>query len=103
MVAKERSSTSLDFLGLSQDGGWTDFDEILGVNTLKGGLLIFTTFDPCHFSLDTVFNGNVQPEGMVVETRLKKSALRRYNAAKLYFLILKGRFLERSIKPVSAS
>jgi len=42
-------------LGLSQDGGWTEFDEILGVNCLKRGLLIVTTFDPCHFSLDTLF------------------------------------------------
>ena len=42
-------------LGLLQDGGWTDFDEILGVKTLKGGLLIDTTFDPCHFSLDSIF------------------------------------------------
>ena len=42
-------------LSLSQDGGWTDFDEILGVNTLKRGLSIDTTFDPCHFSLDTIF------------------------------------------------
>ena len=42
-------------LGLSQDGGWIDFDEILGVNCLKGDLSIVTTFDPCYFSLDTLF------------------------------------------------
>ena len=42
-------------LALSQQGGWADFDEILGVSTLKGGLSIDTTFDPCHFSLDTMF------------------------------------------------
>ena len=42
-------------LGLSQDGGWTDFDVILGAKCLKGGLSIVTTFDPCHFSLDTLF------------------------------------------------
>jgi hypothetical protein len=34
-------------LSLSQHVGWTDFNEILGVNCLKKGLSIFTTFDPC--------------------------------------------------------
>jgi hypothetical protein len=41
---------------LSQDGDWTDFFNILGDRSLKLGLLIGTTFDPCYFSLDNTFN-----------------------------------------------
>jgi hypothetical protein len=53
-------------LGLSQDGGWTDFDDILGVNCLKGGLSIVTTVDPCYFSLVTLFKSTQKKDRAIV-------------------------------------
>jgi len=40
---------------LSKDGAYTDFEDFLGVNSIKGDLSIDTTFDTIPFSLDHIF------------------------------------------------
>jgi hypothetical protein len=53
--------------------------------------------------LKVSLKGIVQQDLTGVETRLKKSVLLSYSVGKFFFLILKGHYHEKSIKPVSAS
>jgi hypothetical protein len=61
------------------------------------------SFKTIRSTVKASFKGIVQRDLTGVETKLKKSVLLSYSVGKFFFLILKGHYHEKSIKPISAS